>query len=508
MAIKELKQQNFWDGITNDIRSTSPNSYWHSENLDIVGKSLRQVVNNQAENACSYDVNNYITREIQVGTQIYGLGQDNNTNHDTTIWTKTNALDGAWSIPANGTVAATTFRAGYSLFASLNGVIYFDPGNDKIGTYTIATNTMSATWKSLVGGLQGGTIWQGRIYGWNGQKIYAIDPVANTLTDMKTVSNDQTIIELVPYGNLLAVVCSSTVTTSKMYLWDGVSTTTWSEILEIGYGTVSGGALLEGSVVVAISTPNKRTLKLKAYNGGDFRNLFTYTARPNQAGTYNYVLPASRLKTFTGYIYFIITGTKPDGTYAGLYEYAIARFGREEPINPLTFTIYKTFDFTSARGLDGQTANNDFTILENIVGGSTTEERSVAAVINSDTNKTTFFLSSTSTYTAQAGVMETVKISGGDSSIIKQLKSVSVQYQPLPTAGQVVMKYRTDENLTWTTIFTDTTDNAISHEATSIEATGENFPQFKEIQFRFELIGGAELIGYKVKWEDTAQGNY
>lgn len=502
----EIKIQNFWSGMGNDIRSTLASAFWYSENLEVgKGKALKQVVNNQAENPCSYNVNNYITRTIQIGTDIYGLGQDDNTNKDTTIWKKTNALDGNWAIVTNGTIASTTFNAGYALFVANNGIIYLDGGNSKVAKYTIATDTMEST-KYNVANAKGGVVWQGNIYFWSGQSIYVINTSTDVATEMKTVSSEQSIVELVPYGNLLAVVCTSTTTASKMYLWDGVSTTTWVDILEIGYGTVSGGSLLEGMIIVAISTPNKRTLKLKGYNGGQFQNLFTYTGRYNRAGTYNYVIPASRLKTFTGYVYFIITGTKPDGTYAGLYEYSIARFGREEVINPMTFSIYKTLDFTSARGIDGSTTNNDFTILENIVGGSDTVERAICAVINSDTNKTTFFLSSTNTYSAQAGVLETFKFNGGDSSIDKQF-NISVQFSPLPTAGQVVLKYKKDEELTWTTIFTETTDNAVSHEAVNIESSGANLPIFREIQFRIELTGNAELTGYKFKLEPLSQ-NY
>ena len=501
--IKESKKTNFWSGMCNDPRSTLAGGFYYSENLEVgKNKSLKQIANNQAENACSYDVDNYITKVIQVGTTIYGLGQDDNTNNDTTLWKKTSSLDGAWEIATNGTIATTTFPAGDALLASVNGIIFLDGGNNYVAKYVIATNAMTATWKALTGGMKGGTIWQGNIYGWNGQKIYKIDPVADTLTDMKTVSTEQTIVDLVPYGNLLMPVCTSTVTNSKAYLWDGVNTTTWVDILDIGYGTVSGGAILEGQIIVAIGSANRKTLKLKSYGGGVFRNLFTYNARPDQSGT-AYVMPASKLKASSGYIYFIITGTKPDGTYAGLYEYSVARFGREEPVNPLTFSIYKTLDFTSVRGLDGQTANNDFTILENIVGS----DKPVMAFINSTGYATTEFIGS-STYAGQAGVIETVIYDGGDASIEKHLNGVGVSYTALGATGKVVMKYKKNEETGWTEIFTDTTADALSHQATNLEASGKVLPIFKEISFRFLLTGEAELTAYKMIWEPLSQKNY
>ncbi len=148
--MKKIGQQNFWAGIANDIRSTLPGSVYYAENFDVGrGKSLKQVVNNQAENSCSYATANYITKTIQVGTDIYGLGQDNNTNHDTTLWKKSNSLSGAWAVATNGTIAGTTFAGGNVFMVANNGFIYFDGGNGSIARYTIATNTMNATWAAI-----------------------------------------------------------------------------------------------------------------------------------------------------------------------------------------------------------------------------------------------------------------------------------------------------------------------------------------------------------------------
>lgn len=498
----EQKTTNFWSGVVNDQRSTLASGFWYSENLEVgKNKALKQVVNNQAENSCSYATANNIVKMLQVGTQVYGLGQDNATNKDTTIWTKTNALNGAWSIATSGTIASSTLSTNNPLFVAVNGIIYFNGGNSKVAKYTIATSTMSATAINL-SGAKGGCVWQGDVWTWSGQDIYRINTTSDALTNMKTVSSEQTIVELVPYGNLLGIVCTSTVTSSKMYLWDGVSTTAWVEIVEIGHGTVGGAAVLEGMIMAVITTPNKRTLKIKGYSGGTtMSNLYTYTGRYNQAYTYNYIMPASRVQAFTGFIYFIVTGTKPDDAYAGLYQYAVARFGREEPNNPLTFSIYKTLDFTSTRTVDGAVTGNDFTILENIVSGSDTTERAVAAVINSATDNSTFFLSSTNTYTAQAGAMETVILNGGDSAKQKNWV-VSAQFDPLPSAGQVVCKYRKDGDKTWTTIFTESTDNSIKHDTALNESTGAELPVCRELSLRFEMTGGAELTGWKVAFED------
>jgi len=505
--IREIKVNNFWSGIINNERSTLASGFYYGENINIKGKHIKQVVNNQDENACGYDVDNYITKVIQVGSTMYALGQDG--NNDTTIWIKANNLTGLWETAINTTIRNTTYRGGDSLLACINNVLFLDGGTDYIAKYTIDTDTINATWASLSGGLKGGEVWQGRIYGWDTNNyIYAIDPVADTLTQKILIPAEQTPVQIVPYGNLLMIICTSTVTNSKAYLWDGVNTSTFIDILDLGKGTVSGGNILDGIIYAVIGSGNKRNFKIKAYNGGIFQTAFTYSARPDRNGTYAYIQPASRVKVFSGYIYFIITGTKPDGTYANYYEYSIARFGRDESINPMTFSIYKTLDFSSARAIDGQTDNNDFTILENIVGTEEQDEKSIVAFINSDTKKTTGFIGSVNDFTKEAGIVETFKYNGRDGSQEKKLMGVSAYYFALSTTGQVVMKYKKDEETTWTTIFTDTTDDSLSHQSVNIEETWAVLPIFKEIQLRFEMIGGAELTGWKMKYEKLPVKNY
>jgi len=72
----------------------------------------------------------------------------------------------------------------------------------------------------------------------------------------------------------------------------------------------------------------------------------------------------------------------------------------------------------------------------------------------------------------------------------------------LPTAGQVVMKYRVNNETSYTTIFTDTTDNDITHSAVNIESSGATLPQFRELQLRVESTGNAEITGISLKWEE------
>jgi|GEM_PF-3144165 len=102
-----------------------------------------------------------------------------------------------------------------------------------------------------------------------------------------------------------------------------------------------------------------------------------------------------------------------------------------------------------------------------------------------------------------ASVYESLIFNSGDSSLTKKLIGVEVMYEPLPSAGQVTLKYRKDGDLdgSWTTVFTDSANDSISHGAINIESSGVNFPQYKEIQFRIESTGGAVITGLKFKEE-------
>lgn len=110
--------------------------------------------------------------------------------------------------------------------------------------------------------------------------------------------------------------------------------------------------------------------------------------------------------------------------------------------------------------------------------------------------------------TTLSSVYETLILNGGDSSQKKKLVGVTVMTEPLPTAGSIVLKYRKDESTSWTTIFTNSTDNSISHSAVNIESSGDNLPEFKELQFQVNSLGGAVITGLKYQYEEIPSDIY
>ena len=108
------------------------------------------------------------------------------------------------------------------------------------------------------------------------------------------------------------------------------------------------------------------------------------------------------------------------------------------------------------------------------------------------------------TYTAQTSVYETLIM--GEPYLKFKQNSVGVMTEPLPAAGQVVIKYKIDAETSFTTIFTHTTDDSLFHESLNIESSGATLPEFRELTLRIESTGGAVITGYWAQAEEKDSG--
>ena len=120
-----------------------------------------------------------------------------------------------------------------------------------------------------------------------------------------------------------------------------------------------------------------------------------------------------------------------------------------------------------------------------------------------------FWVCHSGTKTAKSGITFSTTVSSiyetlfeGEVKQNKKLVSVGVMHEPLPTAGIVTLKYRLKETDTWTTIYTHTTDDSRYHDTINIESDGSELPEYREIMFRAESLGGAVVTGIKYKYEE------
>src|SRR3990167_10092411 len=87
-----------------------------------------------------------------------------------------------------------------------------------------------------------------------------------------------------------------------------------------------------------------------------------------------------------------------------------------------------------------------------------------------------------------------------------KLVGVGVMTEPLPAAGSVTVGYKIDAETSFTTILTHSTDDSLYKEATNIESSGVNLPQFREIQFQIISVGNAVITGLWVQIEEIEDG--
>ena len=86
----------------------------------------------------------------------------------------------------------------------------------------------------------------------------------------------------------------------------------------------------------------------------------------------------------------------------------------------------------------------------------------------------------------------------GDGKQTYKLLSATVMTDFLPTAGQVVLKYKKDEETSFTTIFTNTTDNSQRRTAINIESSGATLPTYRRLRLRVESTGNAVITGIRL----------
>lgn len=320
-----------------------------------------------------------------------------------------------------------------------------------------------------------------------------------------TLPQNAVIVSACEYGNYLAIgavlgLVDSAGTTygskprSVVYLWDRDSSIdTISQKIDFGEGSLLHLANLNNKLIGVIDHES-----LSALNLGRGKVLIKQ-ASGNFAVTLSEI-PTDRTVTLTraalpndtrvvkeNRLYFPMAVSKPDGVKAGVW--VVDEFGGysleivEESLSTSNYAFQGIFNFSNtwylAHSSNGSVSKTDD-------GGG-----------YSNTNP---------------GVYETLVLNGEDSSKRKKLIGVSVTTEAHASGtNQVTLKYRKDEDVgsgSWTTIFTDDTDYAISHSSVNIESSGATLPEFKEIQFRIESQGGVIVTGLSCKYEETDKRPY
>ena len=315
------------------------------------------------------------------------------------------------------------------------------------------------------------------------------------------------------YGNFLAIGCApaSGVGNSRVFLWDrNESTTILSESIDAGSGSLMileevDGELIwisqKGGTITSFSTlPNPNTShKDRIY----FRKLVGnvgvkfFELHSDRAGGVNTTsLPAYKQKIDNRLFFQMIiqfNGSVRDGVWS---------VGRSSPSSPFALVNEERTNNNTALAtgdaLAGFIKVGDFLLQAYTDGGTYAVSKTVV-----QTN---------SSFSAN-GIYESKpydgSIHGFDETYYKDLLEVSVMTEAMVSLGQIILAYQIDEDVgssAWTTIFTNTTDNSISHVANNIESSGAALPKnYKKIAFRILATGGAEPAKLSFREEVTGK---
>src|SRR3990167_8048154 len=465
-----------------------------------------------ATNVSSTDAKTYDIRNFQLGSngQLYGLGK--NANGYPKVLKKTDPTTGNW-LSSNGGNAATAEGEGTAArivgcFIEWQSAFWFFQGTDVFKV--LISNGVSSDQGNI--GATPTTVAQGIVGADNNlylpynNKLVRVNSSGTVTDDVSpAIPSDMRITSVTRYtGGYLAIGCaygtSATATPagrSQVFIWDMVSTT-FSDVVDWGEGALMCLGNVEGRVVgitdkyiTSALGLTRGSMVVRMWAGGIpqvVKEIVTNqtVSTTTQARILNEVVIKNNKMYWVASVPFNQSTTTQSTHHLGIWV-----FGRKN--NNSNFTI--SLDYIE-EGIDTSNffirsfgAAGDYWFINHSADGSITK--------TDDTANYTF----TSIYESQIFNL-------GDNSILKKIIGITVNTAPMPTAGQVVLKYRKDEETSYTTIFTHTTDNSLTHSAVNIESSGATLPTFRELQLRIESVGGAEIVAYSFKCEEVGTKLY
>lgn len=487
----------FNTGMTSDPRASSGCQL--CKHFDNFSKPHSLIPYRDSEGVSTINITTQALAQLKTftmyGGNLYGLGIIDSTNK-AKIYKNADVSLSTWTAPNNAEDSANGVNSGF--FINYKGTFWGDAGGTRLWSTDLTTFTTSAqaiTYTSITQGLihsKDSVLYFGYtnttasyIASKNGAGAWNI--TALTLPDTTL-----TVVSLCEYGNYLAIGCKSNEVggSSKVFLWDRDSSVlTISESLDVGARTLSQIENIEG-YIVAITVPSGTTADIDPKvtflksSGGDFQ---PFEEVPLSAGGRIVSKQKVNNRMYFGMGDVSLGATSIGGSsndYVGVWSVGRNQIGAEFSVS---FTRLVNNN-TAVSGINGFILVGDYLWASFTVSGTVTLSKT----------------NDQASYTATS-VYRTVinpNMSDLDKVKKKQLQTTSLTYSPLPSAGQVVLKYKVD-NESYVTCFTETTDSAQVTEV--IKAGSTEFTKGRDYEFQIESTGGAEITGlpYKYATQET-----
>lgn len=486
----EISISDFSGGIADSSRKASSNEFSLTKHFDVFSDPKRLIpyrsLEADTETAVNAtDLKQYVVKDFLYPTgsgKLYGLGQTGAGL--TKILQKAVAESGLWTTPAtsegNGAVKNGCFVEYKDYAWGFQGTTQVFRWGLLSGTPAI-TNSQG-TVGTITSVAQGIIAKDDNLYlPYNNKLVRVV--AGGTVTDaVLTLPTNYKITSICNFGNYLAIACAPISTfagNSKVFLWNLTSTEV-QESIDWGEGELRILESIEGLLVGVTDRylnnatgAGRGSMIVSVYAGGSpqvYKEIFTQalvgkTMPISKAVKNNRVFWAAKIMTNSA-------GTT--------YNEGIWSFGRKNTNYNYTLTLDIIDENINTSGIQGfGTAANYFFIASNADGS-----------VDKTNDAATYAFTS---------IYESQIFDFGDTTSDKRLDSLKVYFRAQAAGETVTAKYRIDGATAWTTIGSDSTDGDLSRTFLSIESTDTPFATFREVEFRLESTGGAEILGFRAK---------
>jgi hypothetical protein len=289
------------------------------------------------------------------------------------------------------------------------------------------------------------------------------------------------------YGNYLAIGCAPVQPyngVSKVYLWN-LTSPDIQEVLDWGEGELRILETIEGMLVGITDRYLNNTVGagegsvvIQTYSGGTpqvFKEIFTQKLTGK-------TIPQAKAVKNNRLFFSMKIMTNSVGTE---YNEGIWSFGRKSASYPYALSLDVIDENVSTAGIQSfGTAANYFFIAHSSDGS-----------IDATDNVADYAFTS---------VIETIIFNWASPEVDKRLTSFRVSFPPITSGQSFTLKYKVDEDTSWTTIGSYNTVGSQYHIFLNEEANTKDYASGTEFQFRLESTGGLEIKDYQVDAETLA----
>jgi len=479
----ETKIEDFGRGMVSDQRDKSIGVSHVSKHFNDYdnGHRLEPLRDMEVDATVESTLDDYgIVQFTFAESNYWGLGRVSIDIQRVQIYKKTSGLPtDVWTTATGGTSGSGGTRDETLFVYYQNQGCLYGANNVGIWKYNISTTTF--TYNDYTTNIPSGV--QGLVHS-KDDILYVpagrllLKNNAGTWSVALTLPTDATIVSICEDGNLLDIGFTRTSGGASVFQWDRDSSlATISESINwqtgLAWITTIGGVLIGASTQLTSSL--NTSFLISYYSGRDVVPLFTFDT------TLATLKPI--VQRLGNIVYFLAELTLDGVAHKGLWRLV------KQSNGAITFA----FD---------RLPRNDTTLTSGSLKGFFTRAgyMFISYLNPSGLGYTVWRTNDQPTFTASS-TYESQIISTIDQTKTKKLVGVSVMTEALTSGKQVVLKYRKDEETSYTTILTHSTANTISHDAINIESTGANLPQYKQIQFQMISTGGAVITGLKLKEE-------